>query len=99
MTDIVSTDATLGGTPRIEGRRIGVHHIIKRVLDGDVNLEQVVAEYNLDLADVYRATTYYYDHPDEIRGIRQQQTTLPEELQGFRSHEEFERRGQSSTET
>lgn len=99
MTDIVSTDDTLGGAPRIEGRRIGVHHIIKRVLDGEVNPEQVAAEYDLDLADVYRAITYYYDHPDEIREVRQQQTTPPEELQVFRSPEEFERREKQPTET
>lgn len=100
MTDTISTDDTLGGAPRIEGRRIGVHHIIKRVLDGGINPEQVAAEYHLDLADVYRAITYYYyyDHPDEIRAIRQQQTIPPEELQVFRSPEEFERREKQSTE-
>lgn len=99
MTEIVSTDDTLGGAPRIKGRRIGVHHITKRVLDGGVNPEQVAAEYDLDLADVYRAITYYYDHPEEIREIRQQQTTPPEELRVFRSPEAFERRENTPTET
>jgi uncharacterized protein (DUF433 family) len=91
MTEIVSTDDTLGGAPRIEGRRIGVHHITKRVLDGGIVPEQVAAEYDLDLADVYRALTYYYEHPDEIREIQQQRTTPPEELRVFRNPEEFER--------
>lgn len=33
MSEIVSTDDVLGGAPRIEGRRIGVHHIAKRVIE------------------------------------------------------------------
>lgn len=29
MTEIIFTDDTLSGAPRIKGRRIGVHHITK----------------------------------------------------------------------
>lgn len=65
MADIVATD--LGGAPRIDGRRIGVHHIVRRVIDAGEPPAQVAADYDLHLADVYRALAYYYDHPGELR--------------------------------
>lgn len=70
MGEIVSTKNTLGGEPRIESRRIGVLHVASRVLDGDESPAAVAAEFDLDLADVYRALTYYYDHPEEMREWR-----------------------------
>ncbi|WEL17762.1 Putative antitoxin of wHTH fold [Halorhabdus sp. SVX81] len=70
MSEIVSTADVLGGAPRIEGRRIGVHHIAKRVIDAGESTEQVAADYDLDIADVHRALVYYYDHPDEMRTVQ-----------------------------
>jgi len=70
MSEIVATDDTLGGAPRIEGRRIGVHHIAKRVVDAGESPEQVAADYDLAIADVYRALTYYYDNRDEMREVQ-----------------------------
>lgn len=70
MTGIVSTDDTLGGEPRIEGRRIGVLHIATRIVDRGEDPESVAADYELDLADVHRALAYYYDHPEEMRDWR-----------------------------
>ncbi len=67
MSEIVTTDGVLGGALRIEGRRIGVHHVATRVLDAGETPEQVVADYDLDLGDIYRALAYYYDQPAEIR--------------------------------
>lgn len=69
MAEILSTPEVLGGKPRIEGRRIGVHHIVADVFDGGMSPERIAAEYDLDVADVYRAITYYYDNPEEIRTI------------------------------
>lgn len=98
MTEIVSTDDILGGAPRIKGRRIGVHHITTRVFDGDVPPEQVAAEYDLDLADVYRALTYYYDHPEEIRKLQERHPSPPDDVQVFQSPEDFEQRDTSPKE-
>lgn len=78
MTEIVSTPDTLGDAPRIEGRRIGIHHIAKWVLDTGVAPAQVAADYDLDLADVYRALTYYYNHSDEMRAVRKQRQSILE---------------------
>jgi len=82
MAEIVSTNDTLGGAPRIEGRRIGVHHIAKRVRDAGESPEQVAADYDLNIADVYRALVYYYDHADEMRQIQSERHSVPDELFG-----------------
>ena len=78
MAEIVSTNDTLRGAPRIEGRRIGVHHVAKRVIDVGESPEQVAADYDLDIADVYRALVYYYDNPDEMRTV--QKRSVPEDF-------------------
>lgn len=67
MTEIVSTEDVLGGAPRFEGRRIGVHHVVSRVIDAGEDPAQVAADYDIDVADIYRALAYYYDHVEEIR--------------------------------
>lgn len=81
MTEIVSTEDVLSGAPRIEGTRIGVHHIARRIIDGDEEPAVVASDYDLSLADIHRALTYYYDHPDEMRQIRRERR---EGLQGSR---------------
>lgn len=81
MTKIVSTDDVLGGAPRIEGRRIGVHHVARRVLDAGLSPEQVATELDLDLADVHRAMTYYYDHPAEMRAVTAERRNVPPDVE------------------
>jgi uncharacterized protein (DUF433 family) len=78
MADIVSTEGVLGGEPRIEGRRVGVLHVASRVLDDGETPAEVAADYDLELADVYRALAYYYDHPDEMREWRQRKRDAAE---------------------
>lgn len=90
MSDIVSTESVLGGAPRIDGRRIGVHHIAKRVIDADDSPERVAADYDLDIADVHRALTYYYDHPDEMRTVAARQVSVPDELRVLRGPEDLD---------
>lgn len=80
MTEIVATEGVLDGTPRIEGRRIGVHHVAKRIIDAGESPEQVAADYDLDIVDVYRALVYYYDHPEEMRRIQTQRQSTPDDL-------------------
>ena len=79
MSEIVSTTDTLGGAPRIEGRRVGVHHSAARVIDGGEASMAVAAEYGLDIADVHRALTYYYDNPDEMRRVQAERQSIPNE--------------------
>lgn len=72
MSEIVSTDDTLGGEPRIAGRRISILHIADRVIDRGERPEDVATDYQLDLADIHHALVYYYDHPEEMQHWREQ---------------------------
>lgn len=95
MAEIVSTDGVLGGAPRIEGRRIGVHHIAKRIVDAGESPEQVAADYDLDIVDVYRALVYYYDHPDEMRQIQAERQSAPDNLTVIHGPEDLGRETRS----
>lgn len=98
MTEIVSTNDILGGAPRIDGRRIGVHHIAKRVLDAGQSPEQVAADYGLDIADVYRALVYYYDHADEMRQIQAERQSVPDDVAVVRGPEDLDAKTRSEPE-
>lgn len=98
MAEIISTSDTLGGAPRIEGRRIGVHHVAKRVIDAGESPEQVAADYDLDIADVYRALVYYYDHTEEMRQIRVERQTVPDGVTVVRGPTELDTETQSEPE-
>jgi len=98
MAEIVATDDTLGGAPRIEGRRVGVHHIAKRVLDGGESPERVAADYDLDIADVHRALAYYYDHAEEMRRIRADRRSAPESRSVVRGPDDLDATTQSEPE-
>jgi uncharacterized protein (DUF433 family) len=88
MAEIVTSPEVLGGKPRIEGRRIGVHHVVALVVDGDLDPEEMAVRYDLELADIHRAIAYYYDHPEEIRAVQRRRQerienanpTRPEDL-------------------
>ncbi len=63
---IESTPGTLGGRPRIAGRRIRIQDIaVWHVRQGQA-VESIASEYRLTLAEVHAALAYYYDHKAEI---------------------------------
>ncbi len=66
--EIVSTEDTLGGEPRIEGSRIGVSHIVQ-YYESDWGIERISRELDLEPLEVVKALEYYYRNPQEIRGI------------------------------
>ena len=98
MAEIVSTDDTLGGAPRIAGRRIGVHHIAKRVIDAGEPPEQVAADYDLDIADIYRALVYYYDHAEEMRQVQADRQAVSNELSVVHGPKDLDTKTQSEPE-
>ena len=60
------TPDTAGGKPRIRGRRITVQDIAiwhERLGKG---ADEIAAEHDLTLADVYAALAYYFDHREAI---------------------------------
>ncbi|ERH03141.1 MAG: hypothetical protein J07HN6_00145 [Halonotius sp. J07HN6] len=58
MVEIVSTEGFLGGQPRIAERRISVVQIVEWIQEEGMEPETVAAEFDLELASIYRALTY-----------------------------------------
>jgi len=63
---IESTTDTRGGKPRISDTRITVADIVLMHRRLGRALEEIAGTYDLPLAAVYAAMSYYYDHKDEI---------------------------------
>ena len=81
--EIVKTPDVLGGKPRIEGERIGVHTIGAMVRRGDFHIEDVVSEDHyqfLSEEQVEAALAYYDDHPEEMAAIRAENEAAIEHL-------------------
>lgn len=70
MADIVRTEETLDGDPRIEGTRIGVLHVYELVIQGGHPPADVADQFDVSLGEVYSALAYYHEHPDEMRALR-----------------------------
>ena len=60
------TPGIVGGKPRIAGHRITVENIVIWHERMGKCADEIAAEYELTLADVYAALAYYYDHRAEI---------------------------------
>jgi len=63
---IVSDAGIAFGKPRIAGTRFTVKDVVINHLHNGMELELIAADFELPLADVYAAMTYYYDHKREI---------------------------------
>jgi uncharacterized protein (DUF433 family) len=89
-----------GGKPRIAGRRITVQNVVVWHERMGRTPDEIAAEYDLTLADVYAALAYYFDHREEIdqsiaeseafvEALRQQTPSkLRQKLQGKRHEPE-----------
>lgn len=66
---IVRDEDVMSGDPRIEGTRITVRHVHALVDDRGHSANEVAERHDLDIADVYRALTYYHDHRDEMERL------------------------------
>lgn len=60
------TPDTVGGRPRIHGRRITVQDIAIWHERLGKSPDEIAAEYDLTLGDVHAALAYYFDHREEI---------------------------------
>ena len=60
------TPSIAGGNPRIAGRRITVQDIVIWHERLGKSCDEIAAEYDLTLADIYAALAYYFDHRAEI---------------------------------
>jgi uncharacterized protein (DUF433 family) len=69
---IVRDEAVMDGEPRIDGRRVTVLRIQQLIEERGLPAAEVAAMHDLEVADVYAALTYYYEHPDEMAAVRDQ---------------------------
>ena len=51
-----------GGKPRIAGHRVTLQNIVLWHERMGKSVDDIASEYDLALADVYAALTYYFDH-------------------------------------
>lgn len=63
---IEMTHGTVGGKPRITGRRITVQNIVIWHEWMGLSADEIATDYNLSLAEIYAALAYYYDNHQEI---------------------------------
>ena len=60
------TPGISSGKPRIAGHRITVENIVIWHERLGKSADEIANEYDITLADVYAALTYYFDHRQEI---------------------------------
>jgi uncharacterized protein (DUF433 family) len=63
---IEMTPGVAGGRPRITGRRITVQNIVVWHEHLGMSADEICADYDLTLSEVYAALAYYFDHREEI---------------------------------
>lgn len=67
--------------PHLGGRRITVQFIKTQIEDRGLNPRTVADRHDIDVADVYRALTYYHDHPEEMRTVERQREAAVEDYE------------------
>lgn len=67
--------------PHLEGRRITVQFIKTQVEDRGLEPRTVADRHDVDVADIYRALTYYHDHPEEMRAVEVQREEAVEDYE------------------
>lgn len=68
--EIVSADESdIHDEPHLSGRRLTVRTLVGAVEDAGLDPREVADRYDLPVSDVYRALTYYHDHPEEMARI------------------------------
>jgi uncharacterized protein (DUF433 family) len=92
MAEIVRDDGIRSGDPRIDGTRITVLDVKRRVIDAGEDPHVVAGEYDLSVADLFRALAYYYDHRDEL-AERERETAVARRDGERRTRELLERTG------
>ena len=63
---IIKTPGIVGGSARVDGRRIAVRQIVMLYDRQKTPVSEIVDMYELTAAQVYAALAYYHDNQDEI---------------------------------
>ena len=72
---IEATPGIKNGKPRIAGRRITVENIVIWHEWMGIHVDEIATQYDLTLAQIYAALSYYFDHREEVNdSIKRSQT-------------------------
>ena len=69
---IARDDGVLGGEPRIDGTRVGVRHVAALVIEGGQTPAYTADQFDISMAEVYGALSYYYAHIDDMRQLERE---------------------------
>lgn len=81
---IVKTPGVIGGKPRIDGTRIGVHNIVEYVVEDEYTAPEVAEKVypHLTPDDVNSALDYYEANEDEMKKLIGDMRKREEALEG-----------------
>jgi uncharacterized protein (DUF433 family) len=75
--DLITTDPKVrSGRPCLAGTTVEVSAIAIATIVHGQSSEEIAADYNLSLSQVYAALSYYYDHKAEIDATIQKRRRL-----------------------
>jgi uncharacterized protein (DUF433 family) len=80
---ITVTPGLRSGKPHIAGRRITVSDVAFFHLEWGMSADEIAAEYNLSLGEVYAALSYYFDHRAEIDQRTAEDEAFAEEMRKY----------------
>lgn len=66
MAPIVRDEDVRSNAPRIDGTRITVLDVKRRVIDEEEDPHVVAGEYGISMAELFTALAYYYEHREEL---------------------------------
>ena len=66
MTSIVNDETIRSGDPRIEGTRITVLDVKRRVIDAAEDPHAFAGEYGISMTALFEALAHYYEHRDDF---------------------------------
>lgn len=75
MPAIVSDESIRSGRPRIDGTRITVIDVKRRVIDQNEDPHVVAGEYDVSMAELFTALAYYYEHRERFEELEREAAT------------------------
>ena len=79
--NLISTDPSVrNGRPCVAGTSVEVSVIVISKIMQEAEPDEIAADYDLSLAQVYAALAYYYDHKQEIDASISERRQLAQQM-------------------
>lgn len=76
---VPGADSQIHDEPHVEGSRITVRYLQRRVEEVGDDPRAVAEAHGIDVGDVYAALAYYHANPEEMRDVEERRETLATE--------------------